>query len=137
MDRVILADKLESLRRCVVRIEERRVASADALEADVDAQDIVTLNLTRAIQLCVDAAAHVLADTEQPTPATMGEAFDLLAAEGLIPSILAARMRAAVGFRNIAVHAYQRIDWAIVHRLTYDGLDDLRTFATRLARLLA
>ena len=136
MDPVILADKLESLRRCVARIEERRVASAEALEADLDVQDIVTLNLTRAIQLCVDAAAHVLADTEQPTPRTMGEAFDLLAAEGLIPVDLAARMRAAVGFRNIAVHAYQRIDWAIVHRLTHDGMEDLRIFAGRLARLL-
>lgn len=136
MDLVILSDKLESLRRCVARIEERRVGTAAELETDIDAQDIVTLNLTRAIQLCVDAAAHVLADSDGPTPGTMGEAFDLLAVEGVIPTELAARMRAAVGFRNIAVHAYGRIDWAIVHRLTYDGLDDLRTFAGRLSRLL-
>jgi hypothetical protein len=38
--------KLESLRRCVKRVEDRHAASAEALAADPDVQDIVTLNLT-------------------------------------------------------------------------------------------
>jgi uncharacterized protein YutE (UPF0331/DUF86 family) len=137
VDRLIVAEKLESLRRCIARIEQRRVASAEALAADVDAQDILALNLTRAVQLCVDAAILVLAGTEQPAPATMGEAFDLLAREGIIAGELARRMRSAVGFRNLAVHAYHTIDWAIVHRLSYEGVDDLEAFAKRLVRLLA
>jgi len=136
VDRLILAEKLESLRRCISRIEQRRVDSAETLAVDVDAQDILALNLTRAVQVCVDAAVHVLADTEQPAPATMGEAFELLARERRIPEDLATRMRAAVGFRNLAVHAYHRIDWAIVHRLTHDGVEDLRAFAGCLERLL-
>ena len=136
MDRLILAEKLESLRRCVARIEQRRVDTAETLAADVDAQDILALNLTRAVQLCVDAAVHVLADTEHPAPATMGEAFELVARERLISDDLATRLRAAVGFRNLAVHADHRIDWAIVHRLTYDGVEDLRAFAECLDRLL-
>lgn len=136
MDRLILAEKLESLRRCVARIERWRVDSSETLAADVDAQDILALNLTRAVQLCVDMAVHVLEGTEQPAPATMGEAFELLAREQRIPEELAKRMRAAVGFRNLAVHADQRIDWAIVHRLTHDGVEDLRAFAEHLDRLL-
>jgi uncharacterized protein YutE (UPF0331/DUF86 family) len=136
MDRLILAEMLESLRRCVARVEGRRTQTAEALAADADAQDIVALNLTRAVQLCVDAAAHVLAESERPPPATMGEAFTLLAAEGVITTELAARMRSAVGFRNIAVDTYHRIDWHIVHRLTYEGLDDLRDFARHLDRLI-
>ena len=136
MDRLILAEKLESLRRCIARIEQRRVDSADTLASDVDTQDILALNLTRAVQLCVDAAVHVLAETEQPAPATMGEAFELLAREQIVPEDLALRMRSAVGFRNLAVHAYHRIDWEIVHRLTHDGVEDLRAFAERLDRLL-
>ncbi len=136
MDRLILAEKLESLRRCVARVEARRLPSAEDLATDADVQDIVSLNLMRAVQLCVDIALHVLGDTGQRPPATMGEAFDLLAGEGVIPTDLASRMRSAVGFRNLAVHAYREIDWAIVHRLTYDGLEDLRAFATAIARLL-
>ncbi len=137
MDRMILAEKLESLRRCVARIEQRRVDSAETLAADVDAQDILALNLARAVQLCVDAAVHVLVDTEQPAPVTMGETFELLAREQIVPQDLATRMRAAVGFRNLAVHAYHRIDWEIVHRLTHDGVEDLRSFAEHLDSLLS
>ncbi len=47
------------------------------------------------------------------------------------------RMRAAVGFRNLAVHAYHRIDWAIVHRLTHDGVDELRAFVERIDAVLS
>lgn len=136
MDPLILAEKLESLRRCVFRIEERRAESAEALRQDIDRQDILSLNLTRAVQLCVDAAVHVLVDREQPPPQTMGEAFDQLAAERLISPELAKRMRAAVGFRNIAVHTYQTIDWDIVHHISHRGLEDFRQFAASLAKLL-
>lgn len=136
MDRLIVAQKIESLRRCVARIEARRVASAEALAADVDVQDIVSLNLTRAVQLCVDIALHVLTDRDEPPPATMGEAFEALAAAGVISEHLARRMRAAVGFRNLAVHAYQAIDWTIVHRLSHEGVEDLRSFAAAIVRLI-
>lgn len=137
MDRLIVAAKLEALRRCVARVETRRGVSAEALKTDPDRQDIVSLNLTRAVQLCVDLATHVLARTEQPTPTTMGETFTLLAAEGLIEDGLAARLRAAVGFRNVAVHTYQRIDWEIVHRISHEGLDDFRAFAESIERSTA
>ena len=136
MDPLIVAAKLESLRRCVARIEARRVPTASDLAADVDVQDIVALNLTRAVQLCVDVALHVLSAGDEPPPETMGEAFDALAAVDVISEALAQRMRAAVGFRNLAVHADQSIDWAIVHRLTYEGVDDLRSFAAAVARLI-
>ncbi len=136
MDSLIVARKLESLRRCVARIELRRAATAEDLAADVDVQDIVALNLTRAVQLCVDVALHVLSDGGAAAPETMGEAFDALAEADVISEALAQRMRSAVGFRNVAVHAYQAIDWTIVHRLTYEGVDDLRAFAGAIARLI-
>ena len=95
MDRMILAEKLESLRKCVRRLEEKRAASIAELRADQDRQDILTLNLTRAVQLCVDMATHILTTTEEPAPATMGEAFDGLAHLGLIDSTLQTQLKAA------------------------------------------
>jgi len=136
VDPLILSEKLESLRRCVQRIEEKRAESAEALRRDPDRQDILGLNLTRAIQLCVDIASHVLTETEQAAPQSMGEAFDLLAAEGVISDTLRKRMRAAVGFRNIAIHSYQAIDWDIVHAITHDGLEDFRSFAACIAPMI-
>jgi len=127
---------LKSLRRCIVRLEEKRVSTAEELSADPDSQDIISLNLTRAVQLCVDIASHVLASSEEPAPASMGEAFEGIAHLGLIDTALSQHMKAAVGFRNIAVHNYEKIDWGIVHAITWHRLDDFRTFARVIAACL-
>jgi uncharacterized protein YutE (UPF0331/DUF86 family) len=78
VDPVILRDKLEALRRCVARVEAKRPATVAALEADPDLQDIIVLNLTRAVQVCVDIGSHVISDTAEPAPRSMGDVFDTL-----------------------------------------------------------
>jgi uncharacterized protein YutE (UPF0331/DUF86 family) len=136
MDRRLIEEKLEALRRCVARIEEKCPRSAEQLAADPDLQDIVALNLVRAVQLCVDVASHILAETEVPAPATMGEAFERLAAEGYLEPEIASRLKKAVGFRNIAVHNYQTIDWQVVYGICTGHLTDFRDFAAALSRRL-
>ena len=130
MDQVIIDQKLESLRRCVRRLHERCPDTPELLSEDLDAQDIVSLNLTRAIQLCVDIAAHWLADQDDlGAPQTMGETFSLLAQGDKIPQELADRLRGAVGFRNIVVHNYEAVNWNIVFQLCHEHLDDFQDFA--------
>ncbi|MBX3629651.1 MAG: hypothetical protein KF908_06975 [Nitrosomonas sp.] len=50
MDTVVLAEKLESLRRCIRRIEDKKPVHVNHLKQDIDLQDILVLNLTRAVQ---------------------------------------------------------------------------------------
>ena len=50
MDRDLIEAKLESLRRCVRRIEAKTPAGPEALHEDLDLQDIIVLNLERAVQ---------------------------------------------------------------------------------------
>ena len=38
MDRIVIEQKLESLRRCVLRIEEKCPATAEMLAQDIDLQ---------------------------------------------------------------------------------------------------
>lgn len=45
----VLDEKLESLRSCVQRLEEKRPARVEHLERDQDLQDILALNMTRAV----------------------------------------------------------------------------------------
>jgi len=136
VDRGLIAEKLESLRRCLERIQQRCPDSAQALANDLDAQDIVSLNLTRAVQISVDIAAHLLASTRQAAPETMAAAFDHLASAGGIPEDLAVRLKKSVGFRNLAVHNYNSIDWMIVFSICQHHLDDFREFAQRIHRQL-
>ncbi len=134
MDQQLIAEKLESLRRCVERIRTRCPDQASQLASDPDLQDIVSLNSTRAVQICIDVAAIVISDSDLPAPDTMGGAFDALAELGVIDGVLARQLKAAVGFRNIAVHSYRRIDWEIVHRLCQDNVEDFRKFAAEVSR---
>jgi uncharacterized protein YutE (UPF0331/DUF86 family) len=129
MDREIVEQKLESLRHCVRRIEAKCPADAQTLATDTDLQDIVSLNLSRAVQVCVDIGAHLISGMEVPPPDTMGQTFDLLAQAGVITPALATRLKKAVGFRNIAVHSYEAINWNIVHSIATSNLADFSEFA--------
>ena len=138
MDRAVIEQKLESLRRCLQRVADKCPPDPETLGRDPDLQDIIVLNLSRAVQLCVDIGAHLIAGMEVPPPDTMGQTFDALAQAGVIHENLAMQLKKAVGFRNIAVHNYREIDWTIVHTIAGHHLGDFtefaKTIATRLAR---
>ncbi len=129
MDRDIISRKLDSLARCVRRIETKRPATVEKLVADIDLQDILSVNLERAVQICVDIGAHVLADLDAPPPETMGEVFASLAAQSLIPESVGTALRKAVGFRNLSVHSYDQVDWQRVFEIVHHRLDDFRRFS--------
>ena len=111
------------------RIEDKCPAEADTLMTDYDLQDLVSLNLSRAIQLCVDIGAHLISGTDQAPPDTMGQTFDRLEQTGLLTKTLAVNLKKAVGFRNIAVHNYDAINWHIVHSIVKNHLADFSGFA--------
>jgi uncharacterized protein YutE (UPF0331/DUF86 family) len=135
MDRRVIEQKLEVLRSVVVRISDKCPADAEILARDFDAQDIVSLNFTRAVQLCVDIAVQLIASREIPAPDTMGQAFDLLADAGFIDPELASHLKKTVGFRNLVTHDYSAIDWRIVHSICRSHLDDFRDFAAVILNL--
>lgn len=130
MDESLVAQKLESLRRCIQRVESRLPGNLATLLNDLDTQDIISLNLTRAVQLCVDLAAHWLAEhAESTAPKTMGQAFEALADAGVIDQQLAIRMKKSVGFRNVMVHNYDDVNWEIVFVICNKHLKDFTDFA--------
>ena len=129
MDRELIEQKLESLRRALQRVSDKCPESIEVLSADYDAQDIVSLNLTRAVQLSIDIGSHLIACTNYPPPATMGEVFTVMNKAGFIDAKLAERMKKAVGFRNLAVHNYDAINWAIVYAISTQHLEDFKDFA--------
>jgi len=132
VDPDITADKIESLRRRLRRLQHKRPARLDELQANLDLQDILALNLERAVQLAVDLAAMRLAELDARAPQTMGESFAILAEAGLLSNQTAERMQKAVGFRNIAVHSYRDLDWSIVFAIVHERLADFDTFISEI-----
>ncbi|MHC4874365.1 MAG: type VII toxin-antitoxin system HepT family RNase toxin [Planctomycetota bacterium] len=131
----ILENKIESLRRCIDRIKSKTPASAEMLSKDFDVQDIISINLERSIQLCVDMSAVIIAEKECDAASTMGEGFDRLFDLGVITQELSDRMKKAVGFRNISVHAYQKIDWDVVYSIITKNISDFTEFALAVSKV--
>lgn len=88
-----------------------------------------------AIEACIDAAQHVVADRGLGVPASNADVFRSLAVAGLVDHELAATLAGAVGFRDVLVHGYAEVDDALV----VDNLarrDSLRRFVAEMATLL-
>ena len=133
MDRQIVNEKLESLRRTLKRIETKCPDSLSQLQSDLDLQDIIVLNLTRAIQLCVDIGAHLIAGSDEQAPSNMGDTFNILEKMKVINPDISSSMKKAVGFRNVAVHGYDKLDLAIVHGIASNRLEDFKRYAKAIS----
>lgn len=66
----------------------------------------------------------------------MGQTFDRLVQAGLLTESLAINLKKAVGFRNIAEHNYDAINWQIVYSIVKNHLVDFSTFARIVAMKL-
>lgn len=135
MDDVVVR-KLDTLSRCLARVIENTPPSLEALLFDYMRQDVIVLNLERAVQACVDVGLHFFCGRNEPVPDSMGEVFIGLARMGVIDDVTACALKGAVGFRNIAVHAYQEIEYAIVFSICTKHLDDFRAFARQVMRAM-
>jgi uncharacterized protein YutE (UPF0331/DUF86 family) len=128
VDRAIVTAKIGQIERCLVRIQGKRPASLKIFMKDQDCQDIVIFNLTRALQGCIDLAAHIVSDGGFGAAGSTNEFFYLLQEQGIITAELTENMVSAVGFRNLCVHEYGRIDLERVFEIAGSGLTDVQEF---------
>jgi len=135
IDKKVIGEKLISLNRCLERIKLHTPTSVETLQNDFDAQDIISLNIQRAVQISVDIAAHILAEQLHEQTPTMAETFLALSRHGLLDSQLASRLAKAVGFRNIAVHEYNTLDMNILYSIITKEISCFDEFAAVVLRI--
>lgn len=132
MDQQLANRKVLSIKRCIDRIAQNLPASAEALASDIDQQDILSINLQRAVQLCVDLAVMRLSESGESIPDSMAASFRSLEKLNVINSALANSMVSAVGFRNLSVHQYDDVDWNVVYAICTVHLADIKAFAAKI-----
>lgn len=127
IDLDVLFKKVNSIQRWLQRIRSK-TEDKNSLLHDLDVQDIVVVNLQRAVQTAIDLAAHVVAGKRLGIPNTLKETFEILENNSLLSKDVALQMTKMVGFRNIAVHDYRGIDPAILVAIVDKHLGDLEIF---------
>ena len=124
----VLINKASIIERCLVRIEQEYRGHETELETNFTRQDSIVLNLQRACEASIDAAMHLVRDKRLGVPQESREAFALLYDAGIIDESLKSRLQAMVGFRNVAVHDYRKLNLAVVRKIVEDHLADFRAF---------
>ncbi len=127
IDKDVIYEKINNIQNCLQRIYKTLSNDPERLE-DFDVQDIVTLNLQRAVQLTIDLASHVVRAKSLGMPQTLKENFQLLYQNKLIGREVKEKMEHMVGFRNIAVHDYEAIDPKILKSIVQHHLKDFEEF---------
>ena len=84
------------------------------------------------MQVCVDIGSHIISESDAVVPATMGDVFVTLNTLDIISSDTCNTMKGTVGFRNVAVHNYEDINWDIVFSICTSSLSDFRQFAKEI-----
>ena len=130
MEEVVLI-KIESIEKCLNRIETKLRESGFDMK-DYDTQDVVVLNLQRACQQSIDLAMFLVSELALGIPKGRVEAFEKLLERGIITQETFKTMKGMVGFRNVAVHQYQQINYRIVEVVIREHLDDFRRYSREL-----
>ncbi|HEY5242756.1 MAG TPA: DUF86 domain-containing protein [Polyangiaceae bacterium] len=136
VERDVVIAKAATIERCLARVAEVRSRIPGTL-LPIDVEDIVVLNVTRAAQAAADLAAHVVAAEGFGLPDSLATAFTLLEKHGVIDPALAGKLRAAMGFRNVAVHSYETVDSKIVEAIATHHVHDVRRFAAEMVARFA
>lgn len=124
-----LAGKVSNLETCITRIQEVYRREREAFLHDLLRQESALLNLQRACENIIDIANIAVAQLDLGVPASARESFELLENVGIVSPELASKMATMVGFRNLVVHQYFRIDPEKVCDIIETDLQDLQHFA--------
>ncbi|MBT2691290.1 DUF86 domain-containing protein [Bacillus sp. ISL-47] len=119
----VILNKISIIERCIKRIHEEYDNNSKNLE-NYTKQDSIILNLQRACEASIDLAMHIIATKKLGLPQNSRDAFSILEKEGILQPSLSQKMKAMVGFRNIAVHDYQEMNLEILKKILDDHLVD-------------
>lgn len=134
-DAELIAKKLAEIETYVQEL--RTLADFEKLRTDLKEQRFIALTLQLAIQAALDVSSHIISDDRLGEPRTNRELFMLLERHGWVSAALASHLRDMVGFRNVLVHGYDRLDLSIVEDVLKNRLPDLEAFVAAIRKRLS
>lgn len=120
--------KSGAVKKYLSRIKEKRQVDLNAFLADLDRQEIIVFNFQMALQNCIDMASHIISDRGLGMPGSTNELFYILEENGYIDHALTEKMVKAVGFRNLIVHEYGKVEIERVFDFAQNDVEDLHKF---------
>ncbi|MEW9125219.1 MAG: DUF86 domain-containing protein [Thermotaleaceae bacterium] len=123
----VLYNKISIIERCLIRVREVYDKNPENLK-DYTKQDSIILNIQRAVEATIDIAMYLVSVRKLGIPQNSRDAFEVLSDHGIIDEEMLKKLKAMIGFRNIAVHNYQKVNTEILQRVIENHLKDFEEF---------
>ena len=130
----VLINKADTIERCVARVREEYDRDPESFATNFTRQDAAILNIQRACEAALDMGQHLIRRDNLGVPQSARDVFALLAQANWIDSELAETMKRMVGFRNIAVHDYKKLQLVITVNVITQHLDDFLRYSSAILK---
>lgn len=131
----VIINKINTINRCLNRIHEVYDNNPGNLD-NYTKQDSIILNIQRACEAAIDLAMHIVSEKVLGIPQNSRDAFEVLNENKILDDKLTKKMKAMVGFRNIAVHDYKAVNMKVVQAIIENHLEDFKEYVYYINKLV-
>jgi len=132
MKNATILKKIVSLERCITRAREEYAKDFTHFDTNYTVQDAVLMNIVRACEQAFDIAQITIRQNKLPRPDTNKQLFSVLAKAAIITEKTKASLEGIVGFRNICIHEYEKINLDVVRSVVTNDLDHLLNYTSEI-----
>ncbi len=126
-DHELVAKKLAEIETYVRELQA--LVDVEKIKSDLKEERFAAHTLQLAIQNTLDVCSHIISDDRLGEPQTNQDLFAILERQGWLSSELSRNLRNMAGFRNILVHAYEKLDLDVLIDVLRNHLSDFAGFA--------
>ena len=130
----VLIKKAATIERCVARAHEEFDHDPATFDTNFSRQDAAVMNIQRACEAALDMGHHVIRRDRLGVPQSARDVFEILAQTKWIDQALADSLKRMVGFRNIAVHDYQKLLMPITVKIITEHLIEFLQYAEQMLK---
>src|SRR3989338_754240 len=136
VDVVLIKKLMADLREKKNLLEKKEIKDLSSLQADPFLHNAVQHILEVMVEICIDIGNHIIADEGWPLPSSNREIFEELHRHGILSKEVMDLCKRMVGFRNIVVHMYEKVDLEEVFVIYREHLGDFERFASEIEKSL-
>lgn len=113
-----------------------RDTSLEVFTTDFRARGATERYLHLAIESVIDIGNGIISALQLRRPERYREIPTILAEAGIIPNDFAEEIARMIGFRNLLVHDYATVNWALEHEFLRTRIPDFETYMKHIPEWL-
>jgi uncharacterized protein YutE (UPF0331/DUF86 family) len=132
----MLEERLKNLDFNIAELRKMASVYDEALyKSDTQKQWALRYGLFESIQIVIDIACHITSEHNLGNAKTYRECIDALHSSHVVDNELANKLKSMIGFRNILIHEYVRIDQSKLPEF-FNHLDDFQAFSKAIEKFI-